>query len=126
MGALMLALAPLLAVGGGGDRPATPPAAARVEVLPERVLLEGARDAEAILVLATSTTGTTDDRTDEVQLRVLDPTVARLEDGRLVPVGDGRTQLVVGEGGTALAVEVEVRGPRKTPSWTSPPMSCPG
>jgi len=115
MGALMLALAPLLAVGGGGDRPATPPAAARVEVLPERVLLEGARDAEAILVLATSTTGTTDDRTDEVQLRVLDPTVARLEDGRLVPVGDGRTQLVVGAGGTALAVEVEVRGASEDP-----------
>ena len=72
--------------------------------------LEGARDAEAILVLATSTTGTTDDRTDEVALRVLDPAIARLEDGRLVPVADGTTQLVVGEGGTALSVQVEVRG----------------
>ncbi len=109
IGSLLIA-----ALLGGGGEGARPPAA-RIEVLPEAVRLEGARDAEAILVLATSTTGTTDDRTDEVALRVLDPAIARLEDGRLVPVADGTTQLVVGEGGTALSVQVEVSGASEDP-----------
>lgn len=89
----------------GGGTPA-------VAVYPESVRLEGARDRQSFVVLTEGAGGVHEDRTLDATLGVLDPSVARVEGGRLVPVGNGATQVAITVDGVTRLLPIEVVDPQ--------------
>ncbi|MEM7385702.1 MAG: S-layer protein, partial [Verrucomicrobiota bacterium] len=87
-------------------------AADRYKVFPEAISLHGSRAFQEVLVcrledgLATEAVATN-------QLTSADPTIARLENGRLIPVADGKTRLTLAVKGETVNVPVAVTGMEK-------------
>lgn len=77
-------------------------------VYPSAVRLEGARDTQTFVVLGSRHDGIQGDRTADAAFGVFDPSVARFEGERLVPVGNGTTRAAVIIDGVTLEVPVEV------------------
>ena len=90
------------------SRPASPPRAPNFDLYPPSVKLSGAADYQSVIAMIRRDDDVTEDATDRVQMRVADPKVARLLQGRLVPVADGTTQLVAEYLGTRRSIDVVV------------------
>lgn len=85
-------------------------------VYPETIRLEGARDAQRLVVLGRRPDGVHGDLTSDASFGVFDPKVARFEGGRLIPVSDGSTRAAITVDGVVLEVPVEVVGATKDPA----------
>ena len=82
--------------------------AADVSVYPPDIKLSGARDFQSFIVHTVADTGLTTDATDSAKLSIADTAVAKLDGQRVLPVGDGKTQLVVESNGSKIEVPVVV------------------
>ena len=87
-----------------------------VDVYPQSIALESARDAQRLLVLGTLSDGTQRDFTSAAQVRVENPEVAVLVDGELLPRGDGATELIVELEGQERRVPIEVSARDEDPA----------
>ncbi len=93
-----------------------------LRIFPESIELTGAESASRFLVQTTSgdLTGPPADPA-ELHLSVEDPSVARLEGGRVVAVSDGKTQLLVrpkhGSAGGERRVPIHVKNSGKQQRW---------
>lgn len=82
-----------------------------VAVYPEKVSLTGADDAAQLIVTATLNDGRLADLTHDSQYAVADgKSAAVLPGGRIVPRGNGTTEVVVNFGGKSVRVPLAVKG----------------
>ena len=79
-----------------------------VSVYPQNIRLNGARDFQSFVVHSVAKTGLTTDATGSAKLSVKDTNIAKLDGSRVVPVGDGETQLVVNFGDSTIEVPIAV------------------
>ena len=97
--------------GAGPERAGAPV----VSVYPPAVTLDSGRDRQRLLVVARSADGLSGDRTEAAAFEVADPRVARVDNGRVVPVGAGTTSLWVYALGQVQEVPVTVADPAQEP-----------
>jgi len=91
---------------------------ARLEVFPDAIQLNSARDRQSIVVQATFVDGITRDVTHLSSMRAADPKVLRRKGAVFYPAADGATTLTVAYGGKSVAVPVKV-----TQALFQPPIS---
>ncbi len=84
------------------------PAGPKVAVYPPDVNLETARDRQSFVVQLTQPDGITRDVTAQAKVTLADPALARLDGHTVLPVADGKTELVVAYGGQTIKVPVKV------------------
>ena len=107
---LMLCVAAVLSPGLHGDD---------VRILPGEFRLSGREASHRILIETFDGETATGPFTGDVQLRVADESVARIENQRLIPVADGQTQLLVQSGTQTLARATVIVGQTERPfDWT--------
>ena len=104
----VLVLAPLAVVAGAHAAPAV----SRLSVFPKAVRLSGARDGRQ-LVLTGVSAGRPVDRTHAARWVSRNPKVAKVVAGRIVPVGDGATEVVAVDGAARVAIPVTVVAARR-------------
>jgi hypothetical protein len=102
---------PAAAPPGQASGPQTAPTAAAdtLDVHPAAIVLDGARDLQQVAVSSTDAAGFTRDWTRQATIRIANPAIAAVRDGRIVPVGDGTTAAVIEAGGRRRTVPVTVR-----------------
>lgn len=106
----IVSLSSLLAVGDSSAEEG--PVTEKLVAFPERVVLNGACESQDIVVQAQSADGTTVDVSARATLQVADPKIARVLDGILEPVADGRTELTISFAGQSCVVPIEVAQPK--------------
>ena len=79
---------------------------------PNSVMLTGARDSRQV-VLTVNRSGRPSDATHQAQWASRNPKVAVVRAGRVVPVGDGKTQIVAKVGSEQVLIPVVVKASRK-------------
>jgi hypothetical protein len=79
-----------------------------LSVYPASIGLKTALDCQSIVVQHTRPDGLTDDVTADSSLSVADTKIARIENGKLFPVADGETKLIVVRGDQRIEVPVTV------------------
>lgn len=89
--------------------------AVKLAVYPARVALSSSRDRQGIVVQAEFPDGSTQDVSTTAKLTVVNPQVARLDEGILEPAGDGRTELRAEFGGLSQSATIEVSGAANEP-----------
>jgi hypothetical protein len=99
--AFWLSLCVVGAVGTGAT-------AQTVAVYPPDINLETARDRQSFVVQLTQPDGITRDVTDQAQVSLADPSLAKVEKGIVSPVADGTTEMVVAYAGKTIKVPVKV------------------
>ncbi|TWT70069.1 DUF1549 domain-containing protein [Crateriforma conspicua] len=90
------------------SRPSKPPRPA-LEVYPPNVQLDSARDYQSFVAVLRRPDGITVDVTDQVRWSVGDDAVARVDGVRVVPIADGKTELVGRFSGHHFKVPVTVK-----------------
>ena len=125
-----LALALVIGFAGGGPSVAAPrrdkavasPRAIALSARPTSVALHGADALQQVVVTGRYSDGFFRDLTHAGRFSVGNPRVARIESGRIVPVGDGETNIWVRDpsGGPAARIVVKVTGADlvREPSFT--------
>jgi Protein of unknown function (DUF1549)/Protein of unknown function (DUF1553) len=98
-----IALVGIVAVGLAA---AAPPAELRV--FPPQIHLRDMRSRQHVIVQAAYDDGTTRDVTGEAKYSLIDPAIARIEHGQILPVSDGSTELVVEFAGKQVHVPLTV------------------
>src|SRR5262245_31750646 len=91
------------------------PAGAQLQTFPEQIRLTTARDRQGLVVVTKFDDGSTRDVTLECTMRVAAPALVRLEGARLLPIADGKTELIVESGGNKSVVPVEVTRAAEAP-----------
>jgi len=81
----------------------------RINLYPPDVQLTTAKDRQSFIVVATRTDDVTLDVTDQVEIKLGNPALARLEGNTLYPVADGATELEVHLGKLAAKIPVVVK-----------------
>lgn len=66
-----------------------------VTVYPPEINLSGARDFQSVTVFQVADNGRTSDLTESAQMSIANTQIAKIEEGRIIPVGDGETLLIV-------------------------------
>src|SRR5687768_17696237 len=85
-------------------------AAPKLEVFPDAINLETARDHQAIVVQLTEDNGITRDVTADAQITLADPKLAKLENKNILkPAADGATTLTVAHAGQTVSVPLTVK-----------------
>src|SRR5215471_7606480 len=79
-----------------------------VACYPPTVQLSSAKSSQRIVVQASYENSVTRDVTDHTRYRVLDPKIARIDDGKVVPLADGTTELRVSFQARTLIVPITV------------------
>jgi len=108
-----LSLAGLLALGAAAARGEDAPAEVvvgtptRIEVFPTQVKLDGPARTMRVVVTGHYADGSMQDLTSVSQLVSQNEQIVRTEPGRIVPTGNGATQVMVKVGGHEAAVAVE-------------------
>ncbi|TAE73544.1 MAG: DUF1549 domain-containing protein [Verrucomicrobia bacterium] len=92
---------------------AADPAITRIEAFPKSVRLESAADFHQVLVLARFNDAATQDITRQVKASLTDPSLAKLEGTRLLPLKDGSTTLSLEYRGLKTEVPVVVKDATK-------------
>ncbi|MDP8246081.1 MAG: DUF1549 and DUF1553 domain-containing protein [Candidatus Hinthialibacter antarcticus] len=92
--------------------------AAPLTLFPKTIHLSHADDRQQLLVLEMDAERSVADWTREAQLVVEDPNVARVEDGVIVPVGDGQSVVRVEVGGQTVTATVVVTGTHEPHVWS--------
>jgi hypothetical protein len=86
------------------------PAPAQVQTLnayPEQIRLKGSDDAEQLVLTATLTEGRMQDLSADVKFEVADPKIVRVTStGRVLPLGDGRTEIIASYGPKTVKIPV--------------------
>jgi uncharacterized protein DUF1553/uncharacterized protein DUF1549 len=78
---------------------------------PDQITLKGGDDARQLILTATLTGGRLQDLSGDVQFEVADPKVARITSaGRVLPVGNGQTQITATFGDKKAIVPVKTEG----------------
>lgn len=77
-------------------------------VFPEAIQLDTARDYQSFVATTQRADGITQDVTATAKWNIADPTIAKIEANRVVPVADGDTELICDLGSTQLRVPVKV------------------
>ncbi len=84
------------------------PSPARIDVFPARIRLTRSRDTQRVAVTGWSLDNAPRDWTTRATWTISDPSVARMDNGEVVPVGNGQTELRVQVGGFMGAIPVSV------------------
>lgn len=92
---------------------AAAPALVDVAVFPPEVQLQTSRDFQAMVVQAKYANGITEDVTKKSRYSVANPALVKLQDNRLTPTADGKTELRVEFEGRTISVPVEVKDAQK-------------
>ncbi len=71
----------------------TPPT--RLETFPTSIALRRSRDAQSVVVMGFDASHGSSEWTDRASFRVADPAIAKWENGRVIPVSNGQTELIV-------------------------------
>lgn len=87
----------------------------RVESFPNAIALHRARDVQRIAVTGYDPSNTPRDWTERAHYTIADPTIARWENGRVVPIRNGQTSLSIELAQHSLTVPISV-GAVETPS----------
>ena len=88
----------------------SPPELLSLRVLPESPMLWGARSSQRVLVLGRYRDGLERDVTSRSRMSMSDPSIAKVEAGRVVAVSDGETVLGVEVEGAVVKTEIRVKG----------------
>jgi hypothetical protein len=81
----------------------------KIEVFPANVDLNTARDRQSLVVMATREDGVTLDVTSQVEWKVADPSIVKLENAVAYPLADGATTLDISLPGHQASVPVQVK-----------------
>ncbi|HTI49481.1 MAG TPA: DUF1549 and DUF1553 domain-containing protein, partial [Planctomycetaceae bacterium] len=85
-----------------------------LRVLPAKILLGRPEASQQVLVIGQHADGRSADLTREVTIRIADPRIASIDRrGVVLPVGEGRTEIVIERESETLRVPVEVTGLRQ-------------
>lgn len=87
---------------------ATPPAGSRLAVFPTRISLSHRRESQEVVVQLLAEDGSTKDVTDLAQMEIAQPTIARLTQGFIQPVSDGKTEMIIRHEGQSTRIPIEV------------------
>src|SRR3712207_1583764 len=89
---------------------ALPPVAVpKLQVFPDAVTLETARDHQSVIVQLTQDDGITRDVTADATFTLSDPNLAKLDKNVLRPAADGSTTLTVKHGDQSVSVPLTVK-----------------
>ncbi|MEM9645015.1 MAG: DUF1549 and DUF1553 domain-containing protein [Planctomycetota bacterium] len=94
------------------DTPARP----NLEIYPDSIRLDSARDFQSFVAVVTRGDGVTQDVSDEVRWSVADSSVATLVSGRVLPKADGKTNLIGEFKGHRFNVPVIVKDAANRPA----------
>ena len=83
---------------------------ARVEAFPPQVTLNRSRDSAQFVLTGWDSLGLARDWTQRARWTTTDPAIAKIHSGRLIPVGNGQTELVAELGTHRIAIPVLVNG----------------
>ena len=87
---------------------------ARISLYPTELRLAGTRQRGRLVITGHYEDGAEQDLTRVTQLSLADTRVARIEDGVLLPTGDGRTEVIASVGGREVSAAVIVSKQRAT------------
>src|SRR3954469_2664391 len=104
---LSQSLCALLATGTAAFA-ALEPAGSNFQVFPADVNLKFSRDRQSMVVRFTEPNGVNRDVTLDAKFSVADPTKAKVENGVVLPLGDGETKLLVEWDGHTSEIPVKV------------------
>ncbi|QDT03558.1 hypothetical protein K227x_19420 [Rubripirellula lacrimiformis] len=91
------------------------PAVPNMAIYPAEIKLGSGRDFQTFVAVVTRDDGITSDASDRVEWSVADPAVVKLDGFKLLPVADGKTELVGMYAGAEIRVPVEVSGATARP-----------
>ena len=119
----MVVLFAYMSVPASAAEPANPNAttakkAARkpnIAVYPPQIKLGSAGDFQSFVAVLMRDDGITEDASERVQWSISDTTKVKRDGFKLLPVADGKTELVAKYRGTKVSIPVEVKGATNTP-----------
>ena len=79
-----------------------------IAVYPPQISLTTSSDYQHFIVVASRADGVTKDVTDEIELSLSDPSICRVEETKLIPVKDGKSQLNIKHAGHEVTAEITV------------------
>jgi len=96
------------AAGASSDSP-------NLSVYPSEIRLNSGRDFQSFVAVLFREDGITEDASERVDWSIEDPTIAKLDGYRLLPLSDGETELVARYAGSVVRVKVAVSGATDRP-----------
>ena len=78
-------------------------------VYPEEVLLDNKRDYQNITVQAFHDDGTTKNVLTEAEVKIANPELCKFENGKFIPLKDGKTEASVSFNGKVKTIKLEVK-----------------
>ena len=85
-------------------------------VYPQEIKLDTARDYQSFIAVVTRQDDVTQDVTQDVAWKIADENIAKIQGDRIVPVADGKTELLASKNGVQLHVPITVtRSEEKLP-----------
>ncbi|MCM8528793.1 MAG: DUF1549 and DUF1553 domain-containing protein [Lentisphaeraceae bacterium] len=81
----------------------------KLTVFPDKILLDNKRDYQFITAQAFYKDGTSKNVLSEVKIDIKDKTLCKVENGKFLPLKDGKTQAVLSFQGQSESIEIEVK-----------------
>ncbi|MEM6687831.1 MAG: DUF1549 domain-containing protein [Planctomycetota bacterium] len=97
------------------SKSSSPPRRPEFAVYPPAVRLDGSSDFQSFIAVLRRDDDVTEDATERVNWKIANESIARLVDGKVHPLTDGKTSLVGSYLGTTVSVPVEVHDSAKSP-----------
>ena len=103
-----LLVAGILLLGLARPVQSTEPISKRLVAYPERIELGSKYDSQLVVAMTRMEDGCTQDVSTTANYRIAEPSIARVQDGILVPTGEGKTELIIEYEGQSTSVPVVV------------------
>ncbi|MCM8542420.1 MAG: DUF1549 and DUF1553 domain-containing protein [Lentisphaeraceae bacterium] len=81
----------------------------KLTVFPDNILLDNKRDYQNVTAQAFYNDGTTKNVLSEVKVEIKDKALCKIENGKFLPLKDGKTQAVLSYKGQSETIEIEVK-----------------
>lgn len=107
---LRITFVPLLLCTLAASAPAQSRPAARIEVYPPSVRLDGPRDFQTLVVRQVDATGVTQNRLPDASISIANPAIAAYRDGAVHPAADGESTLIVSLDSQTIQIPLVVTG----------------
>lgn len=86
-----------------------------IAVYPTAVQLNSGRDFQSMVAIAEGSDGVTVDRTDQVDWSIEDSTIASVDGNRVVPLADGKSEIIAKISGVEVRIPLQVSGVKTRP-----------
>ena len=102
-------------VAATATRPSKPSVKPDLAVYPPEIKLGSSQDFQSFVAVISRADGITEDASERVRWSIADPTKVKRDGYQLLPLADGKTELIARYLGTEVRVPIEVSGATTTP-----------